>query len=104
MLLLLQYLLQQSESQNLVALPMTEPTAGGSSPPEKFPVLSSNIEINRAKQLNHYPVSFASILKPKTVQPNFPTITMKPVTMLHRDPNITWKSSEVKTLIAKENL
>lgn len=67
-------------------------------------MLSSNIEINGAKQLNHNPVLFASLLKPKTIQSNLPSVSMKSVTMLHGEPNITWKSSEVKTLIAKENL
>lgn len=82
---------------------MAAPTTGGANPPEKFLMLSTNMKNNGGK-LNLNPVSFASSLKPKGMQPNVLEVPIKLVTMLYGEPCITWKSSEVRVLIAKENL
>lgn len=64
---------------NLVVVSMTAPIVGGASPSEEFWVLSPNTELNEAKQLNHNSVSFVSLLKSKTVQPDLPVVPMKSV-------------------------
>lgn len=66
-------------------------------------MLSSNVN-NNGGMVNLNPVSFASLLKPKAVQVNVPEVPIKPVIMFHSEPNVTWKSPEVKALIVKENL
>ncbi|KAH0638825.1 hypothetical protein KY285_035411 [Solanum tuberosum] len=38
------------------------------------------------------------------MNPSIPKVAPKPVVMLHGEPNITWKSSEVRSLIFQENL
>ncbi|KAH0675432.1 hypothetical protein KY290_024485 [Solanum tuberosum] len=47
-------------------------------------------------------IQYASLLKSKTITP--PVVAAKPVIMLHGEPSITWKASEVRSLIIKENL
>lgn len=47
---------------------------------------------------------FASLLKPKPSTPKIPTVPPKLVIILHGEPSITCKTSEVGSLIIKENL
>lgn len=49
-------------------------------------------------------MQYAHILKPKSVNSTNPMIPAKLVVMLHGESNITWKASEVKSLIRIENL
>ncbi|WMV55379.1 hypothetical protein MTR67_048764 [Solanum verrucosum] len=49
------------------------------------------------------PNQYANILKPKISNP-YPHVSPKPVTFIHGEPSITWKSSEVKSLITQKNL
>lgn len=81
---------------------MAAATTGGTSPSEDFPPLMNGN--NGSTNADRTPIMFASLLKPKINQPVLPVVPIKPVSMLHGEPNITWKSSEVKSLIVKENL
>lgn len=47
---------------------------------------------------------YASIPKTKTYNPPHPIVSPKPVIILQEEPNVTWKSSEAKSLIIQENL
>ncbi|WMV24704.1 hypothetical protein MTR67_018089 [Solanum verrucosum] len=48
--------------------------------------------------------TYANTLKPKTQNYTGAKVPPKPVTMVQGEPNVTWKSSEVKNLIIQENL
>ncbi|KAH0707961.1 hypothetical protein KY290_009561 [Solanum tuberosum] len=85
---------------------MVEDTAGGSSPPEEYPPLptQSNPNVQQTNTGDKNMLQYAHIFKPKSINPTHPMIPAKPVVMLHGEPNITWKASEVKALIRQENL
>ncbi|KAG5604333.1 hypothetical protein H5410_025825 [Solanum commersonii] len=81
-------------------------TTMGDIPPEDFPPLP-----NQDNGVTHQPVpidpstiQYANLLKPKLMNPSIPKVEPKPVVMLHGEPNITWKSSEGRSLIFQENL
>lgn len=85
-----------------MAAVMVATTVGGTRPSEEFPPLLPNTQNPQTMDLAL--ASFASPLKPKVCQPTMVTVPIKPIIVLHGEPNITWKSLEVRSLIVKENL
>ncbi|XP_055801899.1 uncharacterized protein LOC129871059 [Solanum dulcamara] len=84
---------------------MARAASGGREPPENFPPLPT--QINHATpppSTDPNLTQYATILKPKIINPAVPNVPPKPVVILHGEPSITWKSSEIKLLIVKENL
>ncbi|KAH0707208.1 hypothetical protein KY285_011769 [Solanum tuberosum] len=84
---------------------MAATTDGGSSPLEDFPPLPNKdkpgaVPIPIGPRNSYY----ADLLKPHPILPQAPKVPPKPLTMVHGEPNITWKSSKVKSLIIQENL
>ncbi|KAG5611236.1 hypothetical protein H5410_022517 [Solanum commersonii] len=68
------------------------------------PYLTQSNQASRTNTVDKNMLQYAHILKPKNINPTHIMISAKPVVMLHGEPNITWKASEVKALIRQENL
>uniref|UniRef100_M1DIB4 DUF4283 domain-containing protein n=1 Tax=Solanum tuberosum TaxID=4113 RepID=M1DIB4_SOLTU len=84
---------------------MTVNTIGGSLPPEDFPPLTKTIITeNQTTHPDPNKIQYVNLLKPKIVMHQIPVIPTKPVIILQGEPSITWKTSEVRLLIMKENL
>uniref|UniRef100_A0A0V0IDF8 Putative ovule protein n=1 Tax=Solanum chacoense TaxID=4108 RepID=A0A0V0IDF8_SOLCH len=84
---------------------MTKTIAGGIFPPEEFPPLPIHDKPGaQPTLLEPKPTQYAKILNPKPTTPLIPKVSPKPVIIIHGEPSITWKTSEVKSLIAQENL
>ncbi|KAH0713321.1 hypothetical protein KY289_009280 [Solanum tuberosum] len=85
---------------------MAAGTTGGTFPPEEFPPLHGHDTIKPQKigNGNQNIMQYAQILQPKPMNPPLPKVTPKPVVMLQGEPNITWKASEVRSLVIQENL
>lgn len=49
-------------------------------------------------------MNYAEKLKPKIIHNNIPRVPPKFVIMLKGEPSITWKSSEIRSLIIQENV
>lgn len=76
--------------------------AGGTVPPDE-----SNKQINENSNDNQKGgcnTKFADLLKPKAVDNNSIRVPPKPVIMLHGEPTIMWKSSDVRNPIMQEKL
>lgn len=85
---------------------MVRITTMGDIPPEDFPTLP-----NQDNSVRHQPVpidpstiQYANLLKPKLINSSIPKVEPKPIVMIHGEPNIMWKSSEIRSLIFQENL
>ncbi|KAH0664937.1 hypothetical protein KY285_026143 [Solanum tuberosum] len=83
---------------------MAGATNGGHAPPEDFPPLPKQDKPIAQKPDTGDQNTYAHMLKPKKINLSILIIPPKPVVMLHGEPNITWKASEVKSLIIQENL
>ncbi|KAF3622347.1 hypothetical protein FXO38_31333 [Capsicum annuum] len=75
-------------------------TFGGSNPPEGSRTQITEGEINHKENAPKY----ADLLKPKIHVHENVRITPKPMVMMHGEPRITWKVSEVQSMVIQENL
>ncbi|KAF3677330.1 hypothetical protein FXO37_04880 [Capsicum annuum] len=71
---------------------------------EEDPKKMSTVEPNRVPQSADNTPMYADILKPKPIYHTITRVLPKPIVKLHGEPNITWKSSDVRNLIILENL
>lgn len=89
---------------------MTTNTTGGSFPSEEYPPLPYQTKpleppiITNTHNTNVQQNLYGNVVKPKPQINPTTGVPPNPVVMLHEEPNITWKSSEVKSLIVKENI
>ncbi|KAF3627824.1 hypothetical protein FXO38_28580 [Capsicum annuum] len=74
--------------------------AGGTIPPNNSNDEDSNQNIKKGYGIKKY----VDLLKPIVVDMTNIRVPPKPISMLHREPSIRWKSSEVRNLIMQENL
>ncbi|KAH0721973.1 hypothetical protein KY289_005017 [Solanum tuberosum] len=81
---------------------MTGTTTGGDLPLVDFPPLPTQKKPDTQPFTN--PIQYANLLKPKPITPPKLIVPPKPVIILHGEPSITWKTSEVKSLIIQEKL
>ncbi|KAK4728571.1 hypothetical protein R3W88_021559 [Solanum pinnatisectum] len=83
---------------------MAKTTTSGDIPPEEFPPLPMKGNIGTQPTVIEPKSLHANILKPKPITPQISNVPPKPVVIIHGEPSVTWKTSEIKTLIAQENL
>ncbi|KAG5601145.1 hypothetical protein H5410_032515 [Solanum commersonii] len=83
---------------------MAGTTAGGSVPPEEFPPLPTKSNHESQTTIPQNIIQYATLLKPKPTAPSIINVPPKLVFLLHGEPSITWKTSEVRLMIVKENL
>ncbi|WMV29337.1 hypothetical protein MTR67_022722 [Solanum verrucosum] len=84
---------------------MAGTTTGGVPSPEEFPPLPKNEKPGAQPPLiTSQNIQYANLLKPKPMVPQITRVPPKHVNIVHGEPNITWKTSEVKSLIIQENL
>ncbi|KAK4733286.1 hypothetical protein R3W88_007547 [Solanum pinnatisectum] len=79
---------------------MAKTNAGGAFPPDEFPPLPRHDKPGiQPTHIEPNLTQYAKILNPKPNTPLIPKVPPKPVIIIHGKPNITWKTSEVKSLI-----
>ncbi|KAH0699009.1 hypothetical protein KY284_013224 [Solanum tuberosum] len=84
---------------------MAKTTAGGAFRPDEFPPVPRHDKSGiQPTHIEPNLTQYAKILSPKPTTPLNPKVPPKPVIIIHGEPNITWKTSEVKSLIVQENL
>ncbi|KAG5590811.1 hypothetical protein H5410_041325 [Solanum commersonii] len=83
---------------------MAKATTSGDIPPEEFPPLPMKGNIGTQPTIIEPKSLYANILKPQPITPQISNIPPKPVIIIHGEPSVTWKTSEIKTLIAQDNL
>ncbi|WMV11230.1 hypothetical protein MTR67_004615 [Solanum verrucosum] len=84
---------------------MAGTTTGGVPPSEEFPPLPKHEKsVAQPPLITSQNNQYATLLKPKPMVPQITRVPPKPVNIVHGEPNITWKTSEVKSLIIQENL
>lgn len=76
---------------------------GGSDPPKNNQKMKNVEESNDTQEVSPKKMNYANLLKPKCSTCNVERVAPKSLMMIHGEPNITWKSSEVKSYI-QENL
>ncbi|KAK4717545.1 hypothetical protein R3W88_015883 [Solanum pinnatisectum] len=83
---------------------MASTIAGGSVPPKEFPPLPTKSNHESQTTIPQNITEYATLLKPKPIAPSIINVPPKPVFLLHGEPSIMWKTSEVRSMIVKENL
>ncbi|KAH0776299.1 hypothetical protein KY290_007710 [Solanum tuberosum] len=78
-------------------------SSGGLIHPEDFPPLTQP-GLSKSNQPNQVLQNYVELIKPKPLISQGPKVPPKPVVLIYGEPNITWKSSEIRSLIIEENL